>query len=324
MHPSASNQQMQRWYFQSPGQQKTPPVTGGSSPTSQSQPAQSSQQGATPQLSINGQPSAEARETKLDLNGQNQAGLEFGQFDFSASVRVQASNPTQLKDWDVGVVQMVSGAVDTNCYRHHSEKGKPVDSFGKPVPHPVIVNRLKLRAGAFFPDRDPSFSDIFYDRKSMINLGDASQGHTDFKVGLHSHDAPGFEAALGAGAPSVTNKNENWDAFIERHLHHGFFYTYVVARNKATGQIMPLYTVNWWVSGDLELFKPDRSLPVTLGRNNITFAILNHHPFRNPDFWPVTTGDPMNRWERNNRENEEADSCPTQGQEIIRAGGGHG
>lgn len=321
MRPGISNQQMQRTVFQSTGQKGTPPGTGGSGPTAQRQPAPTAKQGADPQFSIEGQPSVERNATQRDFNGMNFAEMEFGSFSLGASVRVHASSPAQVKDWDIGIVQMISGAVDTNCYRHPSQKGHAVDYYGKPAAHPVIVNRMELRPGAFFPDKDPTFADIFVSRQSMRNLEDSSHGSGDFTVTVRAEDHPGFAAPLGAGA--ITNKSEDADAYIERHLHHGFFYSYVVAHNRATGNLTPLYTANWWVSGDFELFKPDRTLPVTLGKHSLTFEILGHHPFGKSDFWPVTTGTPMNIWGKDHREISDADKCPSHSQEIIRAGGGH-
>lgn len=322
MRPGISNQQMQRTLFQTPDQKGAPPGTGSTNSTVQGQPVPASKQSGAPQFSIEGQPSVERNAIQRDLNSKYGAAMEFGDFSINAAVRVHASSPTQLKDWDVGVVQMISGAVDTNCYRHNTVNGRPVDYYGHPAAHPVIVNRMQLRPGAFFPDKDPSFSDIFTGRQSMRNLEDSSKGRNEFTVGVSSHDHPGFVAPKGAGA--ITNKVEDADAFIERHLHHGFFYTYVVAHNRATDALVPLYTANWWISADFELMNPDRTLPVTLGKHSSTFEIISHHPFKKSDFWPITAGIPINVWGKDHREISEADKCPSHSQEIIRAGGGHG
>jgi len=155
-------------------------------------------------------------------------------------------------------------------------------------------------------------------RSSMRNLGDSSGAKNDFVVTVAAEDHPGF--AAGAGAGSVTHKTEDADAMITRHLHHGFFYTYVVARNKTGGPLVPLYIAQWWISGDYELFIPDRSIGVNLGKHNPTFKLISHHPFRSGDFQPVTDGMNMGEWGRTHRTASEEDACPTHSHEIIGAG----
>src|SRR5205807_2013514 len=100
-----------------------------------------------------------------------------------------------------------------------SVNGHPVDFYGHPAAHAVIVDRLESRPGAFHPDKQPGFPDIFVGAASMRNLGDASQGRSDFAITLAAEDHPGFAAR--AGAATATHKMEDADAIIERHLHHG-------------------------------------------------------------------------------------------------------
>lgn len=276
------------------------------------------QQFAPPTFTIEGKPEVERNAILRDFNGPNDAAMEFGGFRMQASVRVQAAAGTQLKDWDIGIVQMISGAVDTNCYRRKSVDGHPVDFYNHLAAHPAIVSRLERRPGAFFPDKEPGFPDIFVGAASMRNVGESANGRNDFVVTVAAEDHPGF--AAGAGAASATQKQEDGDAIIARHLHHGFFYTYVVARPRTGGPLLPLYMARWWISGDYELFIPDRHMPINVGRHSSTFEIIDHHPFRTADFQPVTTGVNMGEWGRNRRITSEADTCPTHSQEIVRAG----
>jgi hypothetical protein len=78
------------------------------------------QMSAAPTFSIEGTPAVERIAILRDFNGHNDTVREFGGFRMQASVRVRAAAGSPLKDWDVGIVQMVSGAVDTNCYRRRS------------------------------------------------------------------------------------------------------------------------------------------------------------------------------------------------------------
>jgi len=243
--------------------------------------------------------------------------MEFGAFHLNAAVHVVAPAGSALKDWYVGIVQMVSGAVDTNCYRRKSASGHPVDFYGHPAAHAVIVDRLDRRPGAFFPDKLPGYTDIFVSAGSMRNVGESSHGKNDFVVSVAADDHPGF--VTGAGAGSRTHNIEDADAIIERHLHHGFFYTYVVARPR-TGPLLPLYMARWWISGDYELFIPDKSLPINLGKHSSTFKLIDHHRFRPGDFQPVTSGTNMGEWGKDHRATSETDKCPSHSEEIIRAG----
>ena len=213
---------------------------------------------------------------------------------------------------------MVSGTVDTSCFLRKSASGHPVDFYGKPAPHPVIVNRLQPRSGAFFPDKSLHFPDIFVDGTSMQNLSVASQGRSDFSIKVGSKDYPGLSLAIGAAFYSHDMKDA--DALLDRHLHHGFFYTYVVARNRATSALIPLYTARWWASADYSFFYPDKTLPVNHVKHDFTFNLIDHHRFTRSDFFPVTTGIPINEWGKEHRDISEADRCPTHSQEIIRFG----
>ncbi len=122
--------------------------------------------------------------------------------------------------------------------------------------------------GPFHPDRDPA-SPVFYDAMSMLNLAGVHNGRPDFTVGLHTEDHPGV-IAWGAASAHTLDLHDQ-DVQLNRHLHHGFFYTYLAAHQKSTDRTIPLYIVQWWVGLDYGYFVPGQGVPITSVNRRLFF-----------------------------------------------------
>ncbi len=71
---------------------------------------------AMPVFTVDGAPDVSVTPSGQEHNTPNQAILDLGDFTIGASLRVQAPQPDSLNDWEVGILQMVSGPIDRNCY----------------------------------------------------------------------------------------------------------------------------------------------------------------------------------------------------------------
>jgi hypothetical protein len=205
-----------------------------------------------------------------------------------------------LSDWEIGTTQMLSGAVDANCYRF-----SPFDQRSPFPPLWTVLEHMHPPTQMFHPDGQPP----------MVDLGIGRMPGTSFDVKVRTADHPGYETSAFASA----HLHERVDDFrLARHRHRGFFYTYVVARQKSTAQIIPLYTARWWLASDFEHFQPDRKMPFEIGSTkSLTFAVIHHHPFTRRDFFPVVAGETMQQLSKR-RQTEWRTDCPG----FVELGGG--
>ncbi len=91
-----------------------------------------------------------------DHSDENNVRITLGEFSLSVSLRVELPpQGTQLNEWEVGIVQMVSGPVDCNCYKRPAEHDR------------VFVERLVRPPGAFYPDRDPNRQTVWLRRPTI-------------------------------------------------------------------------------------------------------------------------------------------------------------
>ena len=233
-----------------------------------------------PKFSIVGAPDVTAVPSGQEINSHSQVAVNAGTFTLDARVEVDAPNTATLKDWEVGTLQMTSGTVDASCYQRPGGANKAPGQ-------PVFVERMHPPTQMFHPDRDPS-SPVFTDARGTIDLG-AFQGGSPFVVRPHVEDHPGWNT--WAFASAHTQKSEDTDVEIVRHRHRGFFYTYVVARQKTTGRLIPLYLARWWMGADFGYIHPDRTLGFqAVQKDSLTFRLIKAGLFSARDFFPVVTG----------------------------------
>jgi hypothetical protein len=245
-----------------------------------------------------------------EVNSPNQVSLFLGDFAIDAQVRVQAPGSSSLADWDVGIVQMMSGAVDAGCYRRL--RPRP----GDPPDQRVFVEKMHAPTQMFHPDRDPA-SAVFVDSASMANLGAAAGGRASFDVRLRTEDHPSYRGRWGF-ASAYTNSLGDTDVELFRVMHRGFFYTYVVGRQQSTGLLVPLYVARWWLASEYGYFSPGNGIDFTAtNRGSLTFRLIDHHPFSSADFFPNTSGETMQQLSLRREQSWRA-SCPG----FVELGGG--
>jgi len=263
-----------------------------------------------PTFSIVGTPTATAAPDGTEVNSPNQVTLLLGDFVINARVQVQTLNAAILSDWEVGIVQMMSGAVDASCYQRPAVGGRPRDPR-------VFVEHMHAPTQMFHPDRDPA-SPVFYDSGSMIDLGASHGGRNSFSVPLHAEDHPIYRGVWGF-ASAHTHDTADTDVELTRHRHRGFFYTYVVARQKSTSLMTPLHTVRWWLASDYGYFSPGTGIDFTAtNRASLTFRLIESHAFSPSDFFPVVTGETMQQLSGRREQGWTAGECPG----FVELGGG--
>jgi hypothetical protein len=228
-------------------------------------------------FSVVGQPRAERLWMGRDDSDANAARFVFGKFSLKATLRVQPPSQGTLGDWQAGIVQMVSGPIDTNCYQRHGDTNH------------VFVDQPGMVPRQFYPDRDP-VSALFVHAGTSRDLAWHRAGD---QFELESNDHPGFRAP--AFASQITGDvGQHGDVHLKRHLHRGFFYTYLVAHHKSTGALHPVYMVQWFLGVTYEFVWPGQGIQLTPDLKLRRFEIISEGLFRDSDFRPVTDGPPMN------------------------------
>jgi Domain of unknown function (DUF4157) len=264
-----------------------------------------------PTFTIAGTPNVTATPDGTEVNTPNQVNLFLGSFVMNARVQVQASVPTTLNDWEVGVVQMVSGAVDATCYQ------RPALRTGRTSSLRTFVERMTTQSQMFHPDRSPA-STVFYDPGSMADLATYSSGTGSFVVSLHAEDHPGYRSVRGA-ASAHTHDLGDTDVELKHHRHLGFFYTYIVARQKSTERLIPLYTMRWWAASDYGYFSPGTGIDFTAtNRSSLQFHLISSNVFSHSDFFPIVRGPTMGERSRLRSQEWRDGECPG----FVELGGG--
>ncbi len=290
---------------------------GGAVPPS-TPPASTTTPAPDPTFTLEGTPDVSARPSLVDRSDNLATDISFGDFSIRASVRTRAPAGSNPSDWQVGIIQMVSGPVDTTCFRRDIDPHHPPAPSAPP--EQVYVRRLERRPGPFYPDKDPAYPGVFTDSSSARTVRPAASSPGGDVTTVADEDHPGFQSYLAASAYTQSMRDTN--VWLNRNLHHGFFYTYVAAVNSVSGRILPLYTARWWMSADYTFINPGYGIPFTPVRHALVFQIAERHPFRSSDFFPITTGITMNEWSRSHYQGAWEPECPSHSREIIRAGGG--
>ncbi len=262
-----------------------------------------------PKFSIVGTPDITATPDGQEVNSYGRVATFLGAFVMDARVQVDAPDIAAFSDWELGVVQMMSGGVDANCYRRPAARGKARDAE-------IFVERMHPPTQMFHPDRDPA-SPVFVDQLRRIDLGASHGGRKSFQVKLHAEDHPGYDASAFASAH--TGRMTDTDVEIFRHRHRGFFYTYVVARQKSTGRLIPLHTAYWWLGADFGYIHPARELGFqATEKNSLTFRLIKSHAFSAGDFFPVVAGDTVQQLSTRRLQERRLGECPG----FVELGGG--
>jgi len=221
--------------------------------------------------------------------------ISFVRFSLRAEMQVQAPQGTSLSDWEVGTLQMVtSGAIDSNCYRNLDNPGAQ-----------VIINALALPPGAYFSDRNWD-SQIFTELRRVVQLGQYTAGQ---RFQIQMEDNPNMTASSAASI--YTHDERDGRALLARHIHNGYFHSYIAARQISTGQITPLYTVEWFFTALYNFVSPGSGLPMTPYLERNMYRIVRRGPYTNPpDPVPVVTPTPFNIIARDSRRTFRQTSCP--------------
>lgn len=273
--------QLQRW--QSGAQQEAPAVVQ-----------------RRPPVTIEGEPEATATPSGEESNSPNMVHLSLGRFSMSAILRAQAPQVSDFDGWEVGVIQMMSGPIATSCYRRPASAGQRSSR--------IFVDREETRSGPFYPDRDPG-SAVFFSDTAVADLGQLNGGRLNFQFTLRAADH--LISNIFGFASAVTRDENDRDVELFRHRRAGNFYTYVVARERSSGPLFPLYTITWWMGADYTFFTPGAGIDfVSRAESPLFFRLIHKHLFVSSDFFPVTTGTPMNDWSREHQRQYWGAECP--------------
>jgi len=228
----------------------------------------------------------------------NTVRITIVRFNLEVTVHVQTPQQTTLSDWDAGLVQMVtSGIRDLNCYGHSTNRSAP-----------VIIDQLHLPPGTFFPDRNPASR--LYVEATFPHCVDLAAYRPGQDISLRVSDNVGMSARVGATA--VTHDASDNGHMLTGHVHYGYFYTYLVAREKSTGRMTPLYAVEWLFGARYRFINPGQGIPFTPVREEELHRIARHGPYDPRQYpFPVVAGDPIALVQRNRRQVVRQASCPT-------------
>lgn len=211
----------------------------------------------------------------------------LARFNLRAAVR-PSPGATSFAGWEVGIAQMVSGIVDTRCYHDPSPRsGLPpyfIDSFVNPM-------------GLLIPDRATgtgSTSDLFVEPAASVDLERvaASTGGA-FTVPLSATDNPNVGVSrLSAAGITHDMADENRSLSLIRRA--GYFYTFVTARHRPTGTIVPLHVAIWHLGVEYRVNYPGPGTPPSLRRTLNVVRLNENRPWTPSHIAPSAGGTPIN------------------------------
>jgi len=240
-----------------------------------------------PAFSIVGNPKVTAvanpsNTTNIDTLLVSQA---MGDFDLSAVVSMQATQASDFDDWQIGAVQTAVEPAHQRCFKFPAGVTPPP---AHQHPNEVFVASLQGLPGALVPDRDDS-DPIFMSVKFKDDLATIHQGRTSFTSPVTAHDTPKIGGLNGLF--NVTQDPLDGQSLVFREHKFLFALTHVIARQKSSGRIIPLYTAEWFTFWDIA-YDPSAGtgIPPVEHVLDRRFEKISDHRFAAADQAPVVGG----------------------------------
>ncbi len=239
-----------------------------------------------PTFSIVGKPKVSAQKSQNPpLLSTLQVSQAIGDFDLSAQVGMQAAQPSDFDDWNIGAMQTVAAPAHQTCFRFPQGVAPPPTHKH---PTEVFVGHIKQLPGLLLSDRDdsdPNFMSVSF----KDDLASLHHGRTSFTFPVTAHDTPriGAKNALF----NITQDPDDSRSLLFRQHKFGFFLTYVVARQKSTSRVIPLYVAEWFAFIDIAYDpSPGTGIPPTDHIRAHDCQPITDHLFSTADVPPVASG----------------------------------
>jgi outer membrane protein OmpA-like peptidoglycan-associated protein len=218
----------------------------------------------------------------IDTFQVNQA---MGDFDLAAVVSMQAPQASDFDDWQIGAVQTAVTPAHQRCFKFPAGVTPPP---AHQHPNEVFVAHLQGLPGPLIPDRDDS-DPIFMSVKFKDDLATLHHGRTSFTFGVKAHDTP----SLGGrnGLFNITNDPLDGQSLVFREHKFLFALTHVIARQKSSGRVIPLYTAEWFTFWDIA-YDPSAGtgIPPVEHVLDRRFQRISDHRFGPTDQAPIVGG----------------------------------
>jgi len=239
-----------------------------------------------PTFSIVGKPKVSAQKSQNPPSLSTfEVSQSMGDFDLSAQVGMQATQPSDFDDWNIGAMQTVAAPAHQTCFRFPPGVAPPPTHKH---PTEVFVGHIKQLPGLLLSDRDdsdPNFMSVHF----KDDLAFLHHGRTSFTFPVTAHDTPRIGAKNGLF--NITQDPDDSRSLLFQQHKFGFFLTYVVARQKSTSRVIPLYVAEWFAFIDIAYDpSPGTGIPPTDHIQSHDFQLITDHVFSSADVPPVASG----------------------------------